>query len=349
MEFDPESGKLKCPYCSSTVDVPQEGLPAISEHPLQQYMGAALQQQLGRMSEQALEVTCSGCGASVVFEPPEMAGACSFCGGNIVTQPKAADPLIAPDGVLPFAVKNADANSRVKAWIDTRWFAPSALKRIARPEGIHGVYLPFWTFDAETESQYTGERGEYYYVTETYWANENGRQVQRTRQVRHTRWTPAAGRVEVGFDDILIVGSTAVARERLNELEPWDLAALKPYEPGYLSGFQAQRYQVDLPAGLQDAHEVMADSIRSAVHRDIGGDEQRVHSVNTGYFEETFKHLLLPVWIGAYRFQEKVYQVVVNARTGEVQGERPWSGWKIAGLVIAILIVIGLIALLANR
>jgi ribosomal protein S27E len=349
MEFDPEVGKLKCPYCGSTMDVPQEGLRAIEEHPLEQFLGDALTGHLGQMSAQALEVSCSGCGASVVFEPPEVAGACSFCGANIVTQPKAADPLIAPDGVLPFAIKKVDAHDRVKGWLSTRWFAPSALKRVARPEGIHGVYLPFWTFDAETESRYAGERGDYYYVTETYWTNENGRQVQRTRQVRRTRWTPASGQVQVGFDDILVAGSNAVVRKRLDELEPWDLPALKPYEPGYLSGFQAQRYQVDLPEGLRCARDVMSGEIRDAVHRDIGGDEQRVHSVDTNYFQETFKHLLLPVWIGAYQFQSKVYQVVVNARTGEVQGERPWSAWKIAGLVVAVIALIVLIALIAQE
>jgi hypothetical protein len=294
-------------------------------------------------------VSCSGCGAGVVFEPPEVAGACSFCGANIVTQPKAADPLIAPDGVLLFSIRNTDAHARVKTWIGGLWFAPGELKRIARPEGIHGVYLPFWTFDAETDSRYRGERGDYYYVTETYWTTENDRQVQRTRQVRHTRWTPASGRVSVGFDDVLVAGSTAVARNRLDELEPWDLPALKPYEPGYLSGFKAQRYQVDLPGGLQRAREVMAGEIRQAIHRDIAGDEQRIHSVDTEYLDETFKHLLLPVWIGAYRFQNKVYQVVVNARTGEVQGERPWSAWKIAGLVVVILLIIALIALLADN
>lgn len=348
MEFDPESGKLKCPYCSSTYDVPQEGIRAVQEHPLHEYLGEALQSHLGRMSEQALELECSGCGATVLFEPPQLTGACSFCGANIVTQPKAADPLIAPDGVLPFAVRNEDAHTSVKTWLASRWFAPNALKRVARPEGIHGVYLPFWTFDAESDSSYTGERGDYYYTTETYYANENGRQVQRTRQVRHTRWTPAAGQVQVGFDDVLITATTAVGRGHLDRLEPWDLDTLKPYEPGYLSGFQAQRYQIDLPAGHSLARAVMAESIKTAVYGDIGGDEQRVHSIDTRFAEETFKHLLLPVWIGAYRFNEKVYQVVVNARTGEVQGERPWSAWKIAGFVAVVLVVIVVIAILSN-
>jgi ribosomal protein S27E len=341
MEFDPESGKLKCGYCGSTMEVPQEGLRAIQEHALQEYLGAALSQHLGQMSGTAVELNCASCGATVVLEPPATAGACSFCGANIVTQAKAADPLIAPDGVLPFAVKNNDATSRVKTWLATRWFAPNALKRVATPEGIHGVYVPFWTFDADTGSEYRGERGDHYWVTETYWTTDaNGKQVQQTRQVRRTRWTPVSGHVEVGFDDILIPATKAVVRQRLDELEPWDLDQLKPYEPGYLAGFQAQRYQVDLPAGLAHAQEVMAGTIRDAVDRDIGGDEQRIHSVDTSYQNETFKHLLLPVWIGAYRFREKVYQVAVNARTGEVQGERPWSAWKIAGLVLVIVFVV---------
>lgn len=346
MEFDPASGMLKCGYCASTKEVPQEGLAAVAELPLEDYLHAA---KLEPMSANALEVDCSSCGAKVVFEPPAVAGACSFCGANIVSQAKAADPLIAPHGVLPFAVPKADATARVKTWLATRWFAPNALKRLARPEGIHGVYLPFWTFDAETDSAYEGERGDYYYVTETYWTQENGRQVQRTRQVRHTRWTRASGSVQVGFDDILIPASKAVVRKRLDALEPWDLEKLKAYEPDYLAGFLAQRYQVDLPAGLELARNIMAGEIRGAVHRDIGGDEQRVHRIRTAYSSETFKHLLLPVWIGAYKLTDKVYQVVVNARTGEVQGERPWSAWKIAGLAAAILLLIAVLAVIFNK
>jgi len=171
--------------------VPTEGTATVETHPVERYLNDS-PSNLGKMSEQSVEVDCSTCGASVVFEPPEMAGACSFCGANLVTQPKSADPLIAPDGVLPFVVTKADASGRVKSWISTRWFAPNSLQRLARPEGVQGVYLPFWSFDAETDSGYRGDRGDYYYVTEAYTTTDsNGRQVQQTRQVRHTRWRAA--------------------------------------------------------------------------------------------------------------------------------------------------------------
>ena len=164
--------------------------------------------------------------------------------------------------------------------------------------------------------------------------------MQRTRQVRHTRWHHASGQVERWFDDILIPATRSLPPPRLNALEPWDLGELTPYEPAYLSGYKAQRYQVSLAEGFELAKQTAAPVIEADVRRDIGGDEQRVSNVVTQYSAVTFKHLLLPVYVGAYRFNDKVYQVVVNGRTGEVQGERPYSVWKIALLVLFILFVL---------
>ena len=337
MQFNPESGQLKCGHCGHTQAMlagssvaPHDFHGAVSGHPLQP------------ITAKALQATCSGCGATVAFEPPEVAGACSFCGTAIVAQPKAADPLIAPDGVLPVKLPKDGALNRLQQWLKTRWFAPSALKRLARPEGINGVYLPFWTYFCHTESAYTGERGEHYYTTETY--TENGE--ERTREVQHTRWYSASGNVSEDFSNVLIPATKAVPEERLNKLQPWDLNALCGYEPGYLAGFRAQRYQVELAEGFEHAKAVMARVIERLICQDIGGDEQRIDSVNTTYSNIFFLHLLLPVWIGAYQFQSKIFHIVVNARTGEVQGERPYSPWKIGLLVLAIIAAVILIILL---
>jgi hypothetical protein len=121
------------------------------------------------------------------------------------------------------------------------------------------------------------------------------------------------------------------------------------YEPAWLAGFRAQRYQVELPEGFDKAKQAMAKVIEGDVRKDIGGDEQRVLGVETATSNATFRHLLLPVWIGAYRFKGKAYQVVVNARTGEVQGERPWSVLKISLLVAAIVLVIVVLVMIAHR
>ena len=93
--------------------------------------------------------------------------------------------------------------------------------------------------------------------------------------------------------------------------------------------------------GFEIGKEIMDDKIRVAIRHHIGGDEQRIHSVSTQHSNISFKHILLPVWISAYKYKEKVYRFLVNARTGEVQGERPWSWIKIALTAIAVTGLIG--------
>lgn len=345
MQFNPETGQLKCPHCGST-----QALISNSEVQAHEFTGAVAEHLLQPITAQALQVTCSGCGSVVAFEPPEVAGACSFCGSAIVAQPKAADPLIAPDGVLPVKLTKQAATDQLRQWLNSRWFAPNALKRLARPEGINGVYLPFWTYYFNILSEYVGERGVYYYETETYTETDSeGETVERTREVRRTEWYPAAGTVTQGFNNVLVPATRAVPEERLNSLQPWDLKALCEYQPAYLAGFRAQRYQVELAQGFEDAKSMVAAQIRALVERDIGGNEQRILSINTAYSDIFFLHLLLPVWIGAYRFQGKVYHVVVNARTGDVEGERPYSAFKIGGMIALIILVILLIIFFYNQ
>ena len=296
------------------------------------------------LAETALEVKCDSCGASVTFTPPEVAGECSFCGIKIVAQPKSADPLVAPEGLLPFGISSGQSTESVKKWLASRWFAPNALKKFAYHESIDGVYLPFWTYDAHTTSHYTGERGEHYYETQTYTETDaQGNTVTKTRQVQRTRWYSASGTLSRWMDDILVPATKSVSRPRLHSLEPWDLDALKPYEPEFLSGFKAQRYQVELPEGFEEAKLIMAPTIEQDVREDIGGDEQRISHIATSYSAVTFKHILLPIYIGAYRFNQKVYQIMVNARTGEVQGDRPYSFWKIFFFVLFLIAVIGVL------
>jgi ribosomal protein S27E len=344
MDFDPGSGMMKCQSCGreEAVPTPSAGLVA---HALDDAL-----KHVTPLSAEALEVTCDGCGSVMVFEPPEVAGTCSFCGAPIVAQARAADPMIAPDGVLPVKVTKEAAQKEVREWISSRWFAPNALRKMAQQEGIGGVYLPFWTYAADTESEYSGARGVHYWVTETYTTTDSdGNAVQQTRQVMQTAWSPASGRVGRKFSDILVPATKSVSPQRLNALEPWDLPSLSAYEPEYLAGFKAQRYQVALPDGFETAKGIMERTIEQDVRRDIGGDEQQINHVHTSTSNETFQHLLLPVWIGAYRFNGKVFQVVVNARTGEVQGERPYSATKIALLVVVILFILFLFMLVAQR
>jgi DNA-directed RNA polymerase subunit RPC12/RpoP len=339
LAFEPKDGCLTCPYCGR-----QEPIPASAAEVKERSYEEYLQQdraQLQVLAGNAVEVQCAACGSSVTFAPPEVAGQCPFCSANIIAQPQSANPVVSPEGILPFKIPKPQAVLAIRNWLSSRWFAPNALLQMSRQEAISGVYLPFWTYDAHTISHYSGERGEYYWVTETYQDKDSqGRPVTKTRQVRRTRWYPAAGTVTRWFDDVLVAATTSLPLTRLEALQPWDLGGLLPYDPAYLAGQKAQRYQLGLREGFEQAKIPMQTVIRNDVRQDIGGDEQRIHQVTTSYSGITFKHLLLPVWVSAYRFNQKVFQVLVNARTGEVQGDRPYSVWKIAAFVVFLLIVL---------
>ncbi len=101
----------------------------------------------------------------------------------------------------------------------------------------------------------------------------------------------------------------------------------------------AESYQIDLVEGFDLAQRIMEEHIRAAIRRDIGGDHQRILTMQTQYDNITFKHVLLPIWLCAYLYQGRTYRFLVNGRTGEVQGERPWSLVKISLLVLALAIV----------
>jgi hypothetical protein len=202
------------------------------------------------------------------------------------------------------------------------------------------MYLPYWTYDSKTSSSYTGQRGDYYYVTESYTEEENGQTVTKSREVQKTAWTFVSGHVRNDFDDILVCASKALPDEMTRSLEPWDLPELVDHNDAFLSGFKAESYQVGVKEGFDVAKGVMKKVIESTVTSDIGGDLQRIDGVDTTYNEITFKHILLPMWISAYRYNEKVFRFLINARTGEVQGERPYSAMKIFLFVLTILAVI---------
>jgi ribosomal protein S27E len=342
--FEPKDGFLSCSYCGRKEAIPTSA-EQVEERSFEQYLQPR-PEQITQLATDALQVQCQGCGAIITFTPPEVARSCDFCGVAFVAQATSADPTLAPEGVLPFKVTESEAGNALRKWFSSRWFAPSALKKFAQPDAMNGVYLPFWTYDTNAISYYEGERGDHYYVTETYYeTDDKGHQVAKTRQVQHTKWIPASGTVERWFDDVLVAATTSIPQNRLEALEPWDLQELKSYDPKFLSGFRAQRYQVDLLEGFNRVKLLCAGQIENDVRDDIGGNEQRIHELVTNFSGITFKHLLLPVYAGAYRFNQKVFQIVVNGRTGEILGDRPYSILKIALFIAAILLALLIVVL----
>jgi len=341
LRFAPGQEKLICDHCGHEQAIPRavgRGRSGLREIDLATGLAARLPAEA--MTE-SRTLTCPNCAASFAVSGANHALECPFCATPVVTDTGTAR-LIKPQGVMPFVLTEAQAHARLNDWLGGLWFAPSGLTQYARKgRKMTGVYAPFWTFDAASRSAYTGARGDAYYETETVQVEVNGRMETRTQQVRRIRWTAVAGRVARDFDDVLVYAARSLPADYVAALQPWDLSTLAPYAPDYLAGFEAEGYTVELSDGHDQARGEMARVIDMDVRRDIGGDEQRVASIDTDYSDETFKHILLPIWTAAYKYRDRSFRFVVNAQTGQVRGERPWSAWKIAFAVLAAAIAIG--------
>ncbi|MCP5052129.1 MAG: hypothetical protein GY940_33490 [bacterium] len=346
LEFKPGTKSLTCSHCGAENKI-EGDLEPIEEIDYDTFMREEFDKE---EKLEVVNVKCTACGASITLEPNVTSDQCPYCASSIVVASGSTSSILKPKSLVPFVVDRKKAVESFRGWIKGLWFAPSDLKKAdLASDKVNGVYVPYWTYDSRTESNYTGQRGTYYYVSETYTTTENGQSVTRTRQVRKTRWHFTAGHVQNLFDDILILASHTLPKKYTDKLHPWHLKDLVPYNNKYLSGFRSEAYQVDITTGLNEAKTIMEPEIRSTVRRDIGGDDQRVFTVDTAYYDITFKHILLPVWISSYRFKDKIYRFLINGQTGEVQGERPWSVLKITLAVLAVIAVIIAIIFFANK
>ncbi len=281
--------------------------------------------------------SCPSCGAQIEFQGASHATECPFCASPVVVD-TGSQRHIKPQALIPFVLTEAQARGELVKWLGSLWFAPSRLLEFTRKgRALNGMYVPFWTYDADTDTRYTGQRGEHYYETRMVTVNVNGRSEQRQERVQKTRWYPASGRVARQFDDMLVMASSSLPQRLGDDLTPWDMGQLQAYTPDFLAGFQAEGYTISLADGQVTAQERMARIIANDVRRDIGGDVQQIGSMNTDHSNETFKHILLPIWMAAYKYNGKSYRFLINGQTGEVQGERPYSIWKIGFAVLAVL------------
>lgn len=352
LDFDPSQRALKCPYCgyAEPIDPTAE---TVRERDWEQYWACA-NNQGSTIAGRSSEVQCKACAAVVLLEDKVVTDTCPYCGNDLENRPVTAEVMILPEGILPFKVELARAKDAFRQWVAARWFAPGDLRHLADLGQLHGIYVPFWTFDSMTYTHYTGQRGDNYQELETYLDHETymetdsqghtvtrTRPVTKTRMVTRIRWSPASGDVEEFFDDVLVCASRSIPEDLMRELGPWDKQNYEPFQPEFLAGFQTERYTIDLAPGFDVARGLMDGKIRRLCCQDIGGDHQQLSSVDTQHTAITFKHVLQPVWLAPYRYRDRLYRIAVNARTGEVVGTRPYSFWKIA---FAILLALGIVA-----
>lgn len=337
LEFSALSGQLFCQHCQENFAI--SGLDGKVEITEKDYQLQLSELDLQAEKTETIITSCANCGAEIVLPENTVADRCSYCDSPIVASEK-SQRVIRPAGLISFKINQEQAGFFFRKWLKSRWFLPGAIHQEAKTRAFQGVYLPYWTYDCRTISEYTGQRGEYYYVTVHYTVRVNGRTQTRSRSERRTRWYPAAGFVQNRFNDLLVNGNNSYPQELQSALTPWNLADLKPYHPDFIRGFQEQSYTLSLENGFDEAKIQMRPSIEAAIRSDIGGDVQRIGNMNIDYREIRFKLILLPLWVSTFHFRKKTYPFLVNAQSGEVQGKRPWSTAKITSLILSLLLLI---------
>lgn len=332
--WTPAKHALVCPYCGteSPAELKMDGN-LIEENDLVTALRALPEDQRGWAAERKT-VRCQSCQAISVFDEKRVAQRCDFCGSPSLINVEDIQAPIRPGSVLPFKFSESQVRESIRKWYGSHFWARSDLGEKALTDTLHGLYLPYWTFDAHAECPWEAEAGFHYYTTDS-----QGRQQQ------HTRWEYASGHVSETFDDVLVPASKGVHPQLLDKLEPFPTAdALVPYDPGYLSGWVVEQYQIDLVQAASNSRERMNARLRDICARQVPGDTHRNLQIHPEFSEQTFKHTLLPVWLLTYTYGSKTYQVAVNGATGKAGGEYPLSWVKIAiavflGLVLLFLVI----------
>ncbi|KFN42812.1 hypothetical protein N789_11825 [Arenimonas oryziterrae DSM 21050 = YC6267] len=342
LQWNAAKQSLACPYCGTIVPWSPAQAADLGATIVENDLAAALKNPFVSRDwgGDRREVMCQSCHAISVFVDGKVASRCEFCGSPSIIAHEAERDAITPQSLLPFKISDGQVRDIIRKWYGSRWFAPNRLKTAALTDTLHGVYLPYWTFDSQVQAHWTAEAGYYYYETETY---RDGQGRTQTRQVRHTRWEDASGDLAHFFDDELVAGTAGVHPELLTKVEPFPTVSdLKPYSPEFVRGWTVERYQVDLNKASAQNMASMQSQVEALCSAAVPGDTQRNLQVNAQYQGRTFKHILVPVWLVTYTYGSRSYQVLANGYTGAIAGERPWSWVKIffAGLTALIVLMI---------
>lgn len=335
--FDVEAQQFRCASCGSVQEIkPEKG-------EVEEYDFSAYREREGQQMMDHGEVTmiCPSCGAQFIMLAQETATVCPMCGAPQMRLQEENNG-IPVEGVVPFRLDRFEAQKKFGGWIRKRWFAPNSLKKLYAEGNLVGMYVPFWTYDATAVADYTGRGGR----TRT-------RRTHDGKTETYTEWFPVFGTIHGSYNDVQVCASRTASGNLIQSILPYDsIRNTKPYQPQYLSGYEAERYTVDGIQGFTIAREIMESDLRHRAESDITAQGYSVSQVSTlrpHYESVRYKHILVPLWKAKYGYGGKTYHYMINGESGKVSGQYPVSKVKVAALVAAIaIIIVGLLALMGT-
>ena len=330
MVFSPQDEALLCPYCKTTEVIVSEVVEAAEYlyDPEADTATAPKWEGEGEVSN-----LCTACGAEVMTDGDDMTLTCPFCGNHYVSEPHPSVPILRPETLVPHKLPREEADRRFALWAKRRYFAPTAFRKSTHKTEMQGVYLPYFTYDTDLSTSYSGQGGRH--RTVTYTVRVNGKTETRTKTV--TDWYPVSGTRQEYFDDTPFCASSHVDEKLLSKIGPFSTKTLNVYNPAYLAGFFAERYTIGLRDGYGRLRPAIEARMESNIKSALGYDTYRFMNYNHRAEKVSFKHILLPVWISSYRYANKTYSFMVNGESGKVAGKAPVSFWKVLFTSLAII------------
>jgi len=337
-QFDVAAGGVACEYCGHVVEVAAQQVGRQADE--YEFTLETLQQAVHGWGVER-ELHCENCGAELTVAEGAITATCPFCASNKVNVRTAVADQLRPRFLAPFVLDEAAARGYVREWLGKGWMHPKALATAAGVHRLPGIYLPFWTFDTRIISEWRAEVG--YPKTETYYDSSSKSFKTRTR----IKWQWEQGRAQTIIDDLLLNGSSHVSQPILARIHPFDLQQLVDYMPDYLAGWQAHAYDVTLMDAWETGKETMRQQAKRDCYAQIESSHVRNFSMASDFADETWRYILLPVYLASYTFGGTVYQLMVNGQTGRVAGQKPVAWWKI-WLVVAAIALPGLLLVLIS-
>ena len=336
-EWNPGKQKLVCPFCGTES-------PYVIDRETGKVVELDLVTALRELPEEergwqaaTRSVQCQSCRAVMVFSADRVGQNCEFCGSPALVDYQEIKSPIRPQGVLPFRVDRNTVRDDIRGWWRSKWFAPGRLARTAMVDTVHSLYIPYWTFDARVHCPWEAEAGYHYYVNVEGQDSKGNRVV---RQEQRTRWEPAHGEIDHAFDDDPVPGTQGLPMDLLRQVEPFPTQEVVPYDTAFLSGHVVEHYQVVLIEAAEQSQQQMHAALERLCAAQVPGDTHRNLRIFPTFSGRTFKHVLVPVWLLAYDYRAKAFQVIVNGYTGKIAGKYPISIWKVLLVILLVAIVV---------
>jgi len=283
------------------------------------------------------DLKCLSCGAEIAIPAGSMAATCAFCGSNEVVQASASKDQLRPKFLIPFKIDTQKCNQIAREWLGKSWMVPKELKNFAAMDKFIAIYLPYWTFHACTNATWQAQVG--HQVSERYYDSSSKSWKTRTKTV----WRWESGRARLDIDDLLVAGTERVSARHLGNVDHFDLSAIVTYSAEFLAGLQAKGYDRPLETAWEIARDVMREKTKAACIGQASTSQVRNFSMKLDFSDESWRYLLMPVYLAAYQFNGKTYHAIVNGQTGEISGQRPVN-WQKIWLVIAMILAPGAMA-----